>query len=55
MVRKSGRCADLQHLAIDVAAMGMLIPRCRPLRGFVDGDFGRAAQMAGLFAALSAV
>jgi hypothetical protein len=34
--------------------MGMLIPVLPELlRGFVDGDFGRAAQLAGLIAALS--
>ncbi len=42
-------------LLIDVAAMGMLIPVLPELiRGFVGGDFGRAAQLAGLVAALSA-
>jgi MFS transporter, DHA1 family, tetracycline resistance protein len=42
-------------LLIDVAAMGMLIPVLPELiRGFVGGDFGRAAQLTGLVAALSA-
>jgi MFS transporter, DHA1 family, tetracycline resistance protein len=42
-------------LLIDVAAMGMLIPVLPELiRGFVGGDFARAAQVAGLVAALSA-
>jgi MFS transporter, DHA1 family, tetracycline resistance protein len=42
-------------LLIDVAAMGMLIPVLPELiRNFVGGDFGRAAQLTGLVAALSA-
>jgi MFS transporter, DHA1 family, tetracycline resistance protein len=45
----------LSTLLIDVAAMGMLIPVLPELlRGYFDGDYGRAAQFVGLFAALSA-
>ena len=52
MVKKSGVALIFSTLFIDVAAMGMLIPVLPELlRGFVDGDFGRAAQLAGLIAA----
>jgi DHA1 family tetracycline resistance protein-like MFS transporter len=55
MVKRSGLALIVSTLFIDVAAMGMLIPVLPELlRGFVDGDFGRAAQLAGLIAALSA-
>ena len=55
MVKKSGVALIFSTLFIDVAAMGMLIPVLPELlRGFVDGDFGRAAKLAGMIAALSA-
>ena len=56
-MKKDARAFGLifSTLLIDVAAMGMLIPVLPELiRGFVGGDFGRAAQLAGLVAALSA-
>src|SRR5919112_6282079 len=55
MIQKSRVALIFSTLFIDVAAMGMLIPVLPELlRGFVDGDFGRAARLAGLIAALSA-
>ena len=46
MVKQSRVVLIFSTLFIDVAAMGMLIPVLPELlRGFVDGDFGRAAQL----------
>ena len=46
MVQKTRVALIFSTLFIDVAAMGMLIPVLPELlRGFVDGDFGRAAQL----------